>query len=83
MMGTPKDVAEHFIGFDENSVLIAFVLQQAPSYLSRLMTEAHRIGGRTIMIADLPGFAFRPQPSHCWQRRERVIRTITRPWSPP
>ncbi|MFC7491182.1 MULTISPECIES: MurR/RpiR family transcriptional regulator [unclassified Knoellia] len=64
MIGTPKDVAEHFVGFDENSVLVAFVLQQAPAYLGRLMAEAQRLGGKTVMIADLPGFAFRPQPNH-------------------
>jgi DNA-binding MurR/RpiR family transcriptional regulator len=64
MTRTTKDLAENLVSFDADSVLIAFALRETPTYLSRVMTEAKRRGGRTILITDTPGFTFRPQPDH-------------------
>lgn len=59
-----KDLAEHFVSFDDESVLLGFALLQIPPHVSRLVTEAQRRGGSTILITDVPGLTFRPQPSH-------------------
>lgn len=59
-----KDLAEHFISFDDGSLLLGFALLQSPVHLSKLVTEAQRRGGSTILITDVPGLTFRPQPSH-------------------
>jgi DNA-binding MurR/RpiR family transcriptional regulator len=64
MVGTPRDIAEHFVGFDAGSVLLTYALKETPTYLPKLIAESQRLGGKTVMIADLPGFAFRPQPNH-------------------
>lgn len=61
---TPKDMAERFVSFDENSTLIGLALREAPSQLAALVTEAARRGGKTILISDVPGYRFRPSPDH-------------------
>lgn len=61
---TPKDIAERFVSFDENSTLIGLALREAPSQLAALVTEAARRGGKTILISDVPGYRFRPSPDH-------------------
>lgn len=61
---TPKDIAERFVSFDENSTLIGMALREAPSQLAALVTEAARRGGKTILISDVPGYRFRPSPDH-------------------
>ncbi len=61
---TPKDIAEGFVSFDENSTLIALALREAPSQLATLVSEAARRGGKTILISDVPGYRFRPSPDH-------------------
>lgn len=64
-LGTaPKDLAERFVSFDENSTLIGFALREAPVQLSALVSEAARRGGRSILISDVPGYHFRPSPDH-------------------
>jgi len=59
-----KDLAEHFVSFDNESLLLGFALLQSPPHLSKLVTEAQRRGGSTILITDVPGLTFRPQPTH-------------------
>ena len=61
---TPKDVAEGFVSFDENSTLIALALREAPLHLPTLVSEAARRGGRSIVLSDVPGYRFRPSPDH-------------------
>lgn len=61
---TPKDIAERFASFDENSTLIAMALREAPGQLATLVSEAARRGGKTILISDVPGYRFRPSPDH-------------------
>ncbi|MFJ4029534.1 MurR/RpiR family transcriptional regulator [Paenarthrobacter sp. NPDC089989] len=61
---TPKDMAERFSSFDENSTLIGLALREAPSQLAALVTEAARRGGKTILLSDVPGYRFRPSPDH-------------------
>ena len=59
-----KDIAEHFTNFDSGSVLLSFALRQTPAHLSRLVSEAQRRGGAAILVTDVPGLTFRPQPDH-------------------
>lgn len=61
---TPKDLAERFISFDDNSTLIALALREAPVQLATLVSEAARRGGKSILISDVPGYRFRPSPDH-------------------
>jgi DNA-binding MurR/RpiR family transcriptional regulator len=61
---TPKDMAERFVSFDENSTLIGFALREAPRQLAALVSEASRRGGKSILISDVPGYRFRPSPDH-------------------
>lgn len=61
---TPKDLAERITSFDRDSVLICIALREAPAMLPALMSEAHRRAGTSILIADVPGFRFRPAPHH-------------------
>ncbi|WP_162242826.1 MULTISPECIES: MurR/RpiR family transcriptional regulator [Micrococcaceae] len=61
---TPKDLAEGFVSFDENSALIALALREAPLHLPTLISEAARRGGRSIVLSDVPGYRFRPSPDH-------------------
>ncbi|MGF9648209.1 hypothetical protein AAIH32_09565 [Pseudarthrobacter oxydans] len=61
---TPKDLAERFISFDDNSTLIALALREAPGQLPTLVSEAARRGGKSILISDVPGYRFRPSPDH-------------------
>ena len=61
---TPKDIAEGFASFDDNSTLIAMALREAPGQLATLVSEAARRGGKTILISDVPGYRFRPSPDH-------------------
>jgi DNA-binding MurR/RpiR family transcriptional regulator len=64
-LGTqPKDLAERFISFDDNSTLIALALREAPGQLATLVSEAARRGGKSILLSDVPGYRFRPSPDH-------------------
>lgn len=64
MTGRTKDLAEHFVSFDGQSLLLGFVLLQGPPHLPKLVAEAQRRGGSTLLITDVPGLTFRPQPTH-------------------
>ena len=59
-----KDIAEHLVSFDSSSALVAFALREASSLLPAVVSEAQRRGGATILITDVPGYHFRPAPSH-------------------
>ena len=59
-----KDLAEHFVTFDDDRCCSGSRSCRSPSHLSRLVTEAQRRGGSTILITDVPGLTFRPQPNH-------------------
>lgn len=61
---SPKDLAERIVSFDEDSVLIGIALREAPIALAPLVSEARRRGGKSILIADVPGYSFRPAPDH-------------------
>ena len=45
-------------------MLLCFALRQTPAYLSRLVTDAQRRGGAAVLVTDVPGLTFRPQPDH-------------------
>jgi DNA-binding MurR/RpiR family transcriptional regulator len=64
MLGGPKDLAERFTSFDGHSVLIAFALRETPRHLERVVGEAGRRGGKSVLITDVPGVGFRPPPDH-------------------
>lgn len=64
MTSSPKDLAERFVSFDRDCVLVAFALREAPALLSPLVAEVGRRSGRTILISDVPGYQFRPAPDH-------------------
>lgn len=65
MLGTaPKDIAERYVSFDKSSVLIALALREASPELEVLVSEAARLGGKSILISDVPGYRFRPNPDH-------------------
>jgi DNA-binding MurR/RpiR family transcriptional regulator len=59
-----KDIAEHVVSFDSSSALVAFALREASVLLPPIVSEAQRRGGATILITDVPGYHFRPAPSH-------------------
>lgn len=59
-----KDLAENMVGFDSDSTLIAYALREASVRLAPLMSECQRRGGRVVLISDVPGFHFRPNPDH-------------------
>jgi DNA-binding MurR/RpiR family transcriptional regulator len=61
---TAKDMAEHLVSFDAESTVIAFALREASVQLPAVVAEAHRKGGSTILITDVPGYHFRPAPTH-------------------
>ena len=64
-LGTaPKDLAERFVSFDENSTLIGFALREAPSSLRRWCPRPPGGAARAILISDVPGYHFRPSPDH-------------------
>lgn len=58
----PKNIAEHFVSFDGDSVLIAFALREASVQLPPLVNAAQRRGGTVVLITDVPGYHFRPAP---------------------
>lgn len=64
MRPAPKDLAERVSSMGARSTLIAFALREAPAALSPLIAETRRRGGASILIADVPGYAFRPAPDH-------------------
>ena len=59
-----KEVAEHFASFDSSSVLIGFALRQRSSRLSALIAETRRLGGVSIIIADVGANSLDPRPDH-------------------
>lgn len=59
-----KDIAERFANFGEGSTLVAFALRSTSRFLPDLVAEAHRRGGRTIVITDVAGSPFQPPPDH-------------------
>ena len=59
-----KDLAENMVGFDGDSTLIAYALREASIRLAPLMSECQRRGGKVVLISDVPGFHFRPNPDH-------------------
>ncbi|WP_314325146.1 hypothetical protein [Paenarthrobacter ilicis] len=61
---TPKDMAERFYSFDENSTLIGLALREAPTQLAALVSEAARRGGKAILLSDVLGYRFCPSPDH-------------------
>lgn len=64
-LGTsPKDLAERFASFDNTSTLIAFAMREEPPQLATLLAEAAALGGKTIVLTDVPGHQFRPKPDH-------------------
>jgi DNA-binding MurR/RpiR family transcriptional regulator len=57
-----RELAERLIGVNNNDVLVAFALRQAPKPLPALLEYLSERGAKSIVIADSIGLLLRPQP---------------------
>lgn len=69
---SPKDLAERIASMDDRSTLVAFALREAPAALGPLIEETRRRRGTSILISDVPGYAFRPAPDHLLASQRQV-----------
>jgi len=61
---TAREIAEGFVTFGADCLLMAFALREAPTSLPALVAAAQDRGGRVVLVTDTPGYEFEPRPDH-------------------
>lgn len=62
LAGRGRDIAERIVGLNSNDVVIAMAFRKQPEGYGPLISHAHAVGARTILISDLSGAEMRPRP---------------------
>jgi DNA-binding MurR/RpiR family transcriptional regulator len=58
-----RDLAEHLVTLDSQDLVIGFAFRKNPPGLSRLFSLANKRDAKCILISDMLGVVFRPQPN--------------------
>ena len=61
---TAREIAESFVSFEDDCLLIAFALREAAQSLPALVAAAQARGGSVVLVTDTPGYEFEPRPDH-------------------
>ncbi|WP_161965244.1 MurR/RpiR family transcriptional regulator [Ornithinimicrobium cerasi] len=79
---TPREVAEGFVTFEQNCLLMAFGLGKIPQSLPPLIAAAQGRGGGVVLITDTPGYGLEPRPDYilaAGRGRDSGFRTLLVP----